>query len=74
MKRKLTIYQSIEVKVFGEDEINLAQVLLFVFDRLQNILGNGEKMLFSSVSSFSFNVFKRFLFHCCQTRDYVVKT
>ena len=36
--------------------------MIYVLDRVENIVGKKEKMLVSNISSFSYNVFKRLFF------------
>ena len=36
-------------------------MIIPVFDRVENIVGNGKKMLINSIFSYSLNVFKRLL-------------
>ena len=47
-------------KVFAEDKLNVARIMISVSDRVENIVGKGE-MLVTSTFSFSHNVFKRLL-------------
>ena len=51
-----------ELKAFADDKINAAQMMISVFDRVENIVGKGI-MLVTSIFSFSHNVFYFLLFH-----------
>ena len=53
------ILDVIKLKVFANDKINFTQMFRFVFDRVENIVGEKEKMLVISTFTFSYNVFKR---------------
>ena len=46
-----------KLKAFADDKSNLTQNLKFVLDGAENIVGK-EKMLVTSIFSFSYNVFK----------------
>ena len=46
-----------KLKTFADDKINVAQMMISLFDRVENIVGKGE-MLDTSIFSFSRNVFK----------------
>ena len=48
-----------KVKAFAGDKINVAKKLKFPMGRIEDIMGKGEKMLVTSIFSFSQNVFKR---------------
>ena len=60
-----------KLKAFADDKINVAQMMISVYDSVENIVGKGEKMLVTSILSFSLNVFKRLL---SQGRDSVVRS
>ena len=51
------ILDETKLKAFADDKINVAQMMVFVFDRVENIVENGE-MLVTSILSFSHNVLK----------------
>ena len=44
----------------------MIEKLKFVLERVENFVGNGENAGKTSIFSFSYNVFKMFLFHGCQ--------
>ena len=46
-----------KLKAFADDEIKVLEMMIFVLDRVENILGKG-KMLVTSIFSFSRNVFR----------------
>ena len=50
------------LKAFVDNKIQLAKVIIFVFDRVEYIVGIG-KILSISILSFSHNVFERFFTH-----------
>ena len=54
-----------EMEAFADDKLNVTKMIIFVFDRIENIVGKGE-IACTSNFSFSHNVFKRLLF---QTRQ-----
>ena len=47
------------LKDFEDKQINMAYVTNFVLGRVENIVGKGEKMLVTSIFSFSHYVFKK---------------
>ena len=49
-----------KLKAFADNNIISAKMMIFVSDRVENIVGKG-KMLVTSIFSFSHNVFKRIL-------------
>ena len=49
-------------KAFADDKLYVAKIMIPVSDRVENIVGKGEKMLVTSILSFSHNVCKRLLF------------
>ena len=53
-----------KLKALEDENFNLAQNVQFLFVRVENIAGK-EKMLVTSIFSFSHNVFKRLLFQGC---------
>ena len=55
------------LKAFADDSLNVTKMIISVFDRVENIVGNGE-IACTSNFSFSYNVFKRLL---SQTRQKV---
>ena len=50
-----------KLKAFADDKINVAENFKFVLERVENMVGKKEKMLVTSILSFSHNVFKRLL-------------
>ena len=46
-----------KLKVFADNKIKVLKMMIFVFDRVENTVGK-EKMLVTSIFSFSHNVFK----------------
>ena len=55
-----TILGMSEFKVNADDKFGVAEIMAFVFDRVENVVGNGENAGYQ-VFSFSDNVFKRLL-------------
>ena len=55
------ILDKTKLKAFVDDKLNVTNLTISVFDRVENIVGKGE---IARVSNFSFshNVFKRLLF------------
>ena len=49
-----------KLKAFADDELNVAKMIISVFDRVENIVGKGE-IACTSNFSFSHNVFKKLL-------------
>ena len=47
-----------KLKAFADDKMNVAKMMIYVFDRPENIVGKG-KMLVTSIFYFSHNVFKK---------------
>ena len=47
----------VQIEAFADDKIKLAKMMIFVFDRIVNVVGK-VKMLATSIVSFSHNVFK----------------
>ena len=47
----------IKLKAFAEDKFIVAKTMISVFDRVENIVGKKEKMLVTSIFSFSHNIF-----------------
>ena len=47
------------MKAFADNKINETQKSEFVLCRVENIVGRKEKMLVTSIFSFTHNVFKR---------------
>ena len=54
-----------KLKAFADDKLNVTKMVTSVFDRVENIVGNGE-IACTSNFSFSHNVFKRLLSQTCQ--------
>ena len=55
-------------KALADDKINVAEMMIFLSDMVENIVGEGE-------NAFSHNVFKSPLFlGVVKSRDYVVKS
>ena len=48
------------LKAFADDKINVSQIMISVFDRVENIVVM-EKMLVTSIFTFSHNIFKKLL-------------
>ena len=46
-----------KLKALADDKIKVLKMMIFVFDRVENIVGNG-KMLVARIFSFSLSVFK----------------
>ena len=46
---------------FADNKINVTHMMIFVFDRVENIVGKGKKC-WRLIFSFSHNVFKRLFF------------
>ena len=55
------ILDQTKLKAFADNKLNVTNMIIFVFDRVENILGKGE-IACTSNFSFSHNVFKRLLF------------
>ena len=53
------IFHWSKLKACADDKINVTEILRFVWRRVENIVGK-EKMLVTSIFSFSHNVFKSF--------------
>ena len=51
-----------KLKSFADDKINVTEQLKFVLGRVENILWGKDKNAGNSIFSFSYHVFKRFLF------------
>ena len=49
-----------KLKAFSEDEINMTEILKFVLEKVENIVGKGENAGYQHFS-FTHNVFKRIL-------------
>ena len=60
-----------KLKAFADDKINVANMMIFVFDRVKT-LWEKEKMLVTSIFSFSLNVFKKLMI--VNSLDYVVNS
>ena len=58
----LTLYDKIldmtKMKAYAENELNVAKVMIYPFDRVEDTAGKG-KMLITSIFSFPHSVFKR---------------
>ena len=48
-----------KLKAFADSKINVTKKLKFLLERIENIMWEMEKMLVTSIFSFSHNVFKR---------------
>ena len=65
-EEKQTCYQNDKIldlsisKAFADDNLNVYQKLKFTLGSVENIVGKKEKMLVTSIFSFSHNVFKGF--------------
>ena len=46
-----------KLKAFVDDKIEVLKMMIFVFDRVKNIVGKGENAGFQHFFSFSYNVF-----------------
>ena len=55
------ILNETKLKAFADDKLNITEMIISVFDRVENIVGKGE-IACTSNFSFSHNVFKEFLF------------
>ena len=69
-----------KLKEFADDIIKIHKMMIYVFDRVENIVGEGENagyqhfLLFPRCfKSFSLNVLKGFLLRVAKSRDCVVK-
>ena len=60
-------------KAFADINLNLAQVMEFVFDRFENIVVNGKKCWLPAFSPFPTMFSKGFLCRVIKNRDSVVK-
>ena len=49
-----------KLKAFADDKLDVTKMVIYVFDRIENIVGNGE-IACTSNFFFSHNVFKRLL-------------
>ena len=56
---------STKFKAFADDNLNVAKMAKFVFDRVENIAGKGENAAYQHFLSFSHNVFKWLLCQGC---------
>ena len=54
------ILDQTKLKAFADDKLNITNMIISVFDRVENIVGKGE-IACTSNFSFSHNVFKRLL-------------
>ena len=50
-----------KLKVFAENNFNVAQVVHFLFDMVVNILGKGENVSYLNFFSFSHDVFEKLI-------------
>ena len=57
-----------KLKAFADDKLNVSKMIIFVFDRVENIVGEKEKLLVQANSPFPTIFFKRLL---SQTRQKV---
>ena len=60
--------RSTKLKAFADDKINLDQLMILSLKRVA-ILWENEKMLVTSIYSFSHSVYKSFLFKWCSKWD-----
>ena len=60
-KNKNKILDVTILKVFADDRINEAQMMISVFDRVENIVGKGENAGYQHFLLFPHNVFERIL-------------
>ena len=61
-----------KLKAFANDKINIVEMMISLFDSIENIVGQGE-MLFTNIFSFFNNIFKRHVFQGVKIWDCVVK-
>ena len=54
------ILDQTKLRAFADDKLNVTKMTIYVFDRVENIVGKGE-IACTSNFSFSYNVFKRLL-------------
>ena len=54
----------LDLTTFPDDNLNVAKLMTCVCDREENIVWKKEKMLVTSIFSFSLNVFQNLLFQC----------
>ena len=59
------LFDQTKLKALADDKLNATKMIDSVFDRVENIVGNGE-IACTSNFSFSHNVFKRLLSQTCQ--------
>ena len=60
-----------KLKAFADDNLHVAQMMIYVFDCVESIAGNGKKVLVSSIPTmFSKVVFLSFV----KSQDFVVKS
>ena len=75
----LTLYQMakliyvIKLKAFAEDKLNVANMTIYVFDRVENTLGKRRKCRLQAFSPFPTLFCKAFFFRVIKSRDCVVK-
>ena len=60
-----------KLKAFADDKIKVLKMLIFVFEWVENIAGEKEKMLVTSIFSFSLNVSKN-AFHSGSLKVWIV--
>ena len=68
----LNLYKSLALSkliAFADENFNVAEIMQFFFDGVENIVGKG-KMLVTRIYSFSHNVFKRLFCRCRQVRHF----
>ena len=53
-----------KLKAFADDKFNVVEMLISLFDGVENIVGKG-KMLVASIFSCSHNIFERLLSQGC---------
>ena len=66
-------YQS-KLKAFADEKINVTEEWKFVLERVENIVGNGEKCWLPAFSPFFHIIFKRPLIQGHLSRDCEVKS
>ena len=76
----LTLYQTDKIsdmtklKVFADNKLNIARMMKFLLDTVENTVGKKEEMLVTSISPFPTVFSKAFFFWVVKSWDYVVKS
>ena len=60
-------------KAFADDKINVAEMMIFLSDRVENIVGKRRKCWLPVFSQFPTMFSKAFFFRVVKSRDCVVK-